>query len=369
MSACTGGSDGPSSAAQERAGQTIAYAEQLAERAPQLPGQVPLRGAPPKDLEKPNEIIGVGDLVVRARYWTVPGSADHAYRALKRMPVKGLRLSGYGLPSRSADDSPGRGFLNYQILDLPDFLQGGELYLEMEPDPKGGSVIAAFAEVFAHPVRSATEHIEPAGATGSSRWPKVDGEFPNAKVSHPTHVLEPAEVRAFVSGFNRSPVADSTGTCSSPVGIETVTVTVQSGEHIWRTIYPGNCSTLTVNRDGADLPALLPDRRFVQVLDVLAHRPGTVVGRLLLVGGPVGRAPTPLAGRLTLRANGRVVASIETRNRQGRFGLTAQPGRYTVAGTSPHYRVNGRPSTCAATHPVVVKTNQKTHADVYCNAR
>jgi hypothetical protein len=323
-------------------------------------------------LEQPNETIGVGDLVVRARYWTVPGSADHAYRLMKRASARGLRVTGYGLPSRSADNSRNRGFLNFQILDLPSFLQGGELYVEMEPYGAGRTIVAAFAEVYAHPVRSAEEHIPLSGATATAKWPKLDGDSITGKVtSYGSHGLSQHELKVLIDGFNRSPVADATGICMGGVRAvgDVLTVTVESDGHVWRLTYPSTCVGLSVTRDGKDMPGLTPDAKLRRLLEVLAHFPGTVVGTLLEVGGPAGRAATPITGKLTLSVDGHIVSTVETRNRSGHFGLVAQPGRYTLTGTSRHYRVNGRPGTCTARHPVVVRTQQKTHADVYCQLR
>ena len=58
--------DGNVAARQQAA---LAYAKDLAGRAPRIPGEMPLTTAPQKNLQQVDETIGVSNLVVRARYW------------------------------------------------------------------------------------------------------------------------------------------------------------------------------------------------------------------------------------------------------------------------------------------------------------
>jgi hypothetical protein len=360
---------------QQRDRATAAYAGRLAGRAPQAPGEKRLTTAPPHNLLQPDETIGADDLVVRHRYWTAPGNADAVYHALKHSAVAGLRLSGYGLPSSRAEDRPGRGFLSFELLDLPAYLEGGELYIELEPGLRGGTVVAAYSEVYAHPVRTADEHIPLPVSKVTPRWPRLATGHPDtfAKVAaHPLETVTPTQTTALVDDFNTSPVASSPDVCSGPLQAagDQLDVSITSAGVRWELTYPGtSCEDLAVTRDEVQLPALAPDPAFRRLLEVLAHDAGYVAGQIIEIGGPAGAAPTPITGTATLRADGKLVAIAHTRDAQGHFVLDAQPGDYIAAASSIHYEIDGQPGKCAAEHPVVVRTDETTHANVYCQRR
>lgn len=321
----------------------------------------------------PDETIGVGDLVVRKRYWTAPGSADDVYQALTKAGFEGRPPGGHGLPSLRAEDVPGRGFLNFELINQPSFIEGGELYIEMESLKPGTTIIAAYAEVYAHPVRSATEHISLPGATGTAQWAEIRTTARNLfgrVVARPTETLSPTQVAAFVDGFNMAPLADSTGGCTGgPVRQQGagLTVTIVSNG-TWKLTYPGLCGTVEVTRDGEQLAAIAPDQDFLQLLEVLQHDDGTVTGRLLLVGGLAAGISSPAQGEVTLSAHGTTVAQIHTRP-GGYFAINAQPGRYTATALSPQYQIDGKPARCVAPHDVAVRTNETAHTDIDCQRR
>jgi hypothetical protein len=356
-----------------RAHNTIAYAEHLLSETPAAPGQQPYSGAPPQNLASPDETIGVGDLVVRKRYWTAPGSADSVYQALNMAGFEGRPPSGHGLPSLRAEDQPGRGFLNFAVVDPPSFIQGGELYVEMESLKPGKTIIAAYAEVYAHPVREAIEHISLPGATGTAQWAEIRTTARNLfgrVVARPTETLSPTQVAAFVDGFNMAPLADSTGGCTGgPVRQQGAGLTVAIVSNgTWKLTYPGSCGALEVTHDGHTLAEIAPDDDFLQLLEVLQHGDGTLTGRLLLVGGPGGAASSPAQGEITLSADGTTVAQIHTRP-DGYFAINAQPGRYLATALSPQYQVDGKPARCVAPHDVTVRTNETVHTNIDCERR
>lgn len=256
---------------------TGAYALQLAERSPRVPGEHRLTGAVPPNLRKPDETIGVPDLVVRARYWTAPGSPDHVYRLLKQSSPPGLRLTGYGLPSSPAEDLAGRGFVHFDPRSAPPYIQGEELYIEIEPAPNGGTVIAAFGEAYAAPLRSPTEHIDVSGSTVTANWPELrDGKV----VAHHTSALKPATAKAVITGFNSSQVADNPYGCFGPFipAGDLLTLTIRDGTLVWKLVYPGTgCLDVSVTLGGHQLAAIQPNTRFRGLLNRL--RSGRIPSR------------------------------------------------------------------------------------------
>ncbi|HVS69341.1 MAG TPA: hypothetical protein VHE56_12370 [Mycobacteriales bacterium] len=358
----------------DRAAKTAVYAQQLADRAPQVRGETPYTGPVPADLRKPDETIGANELVTRTRYWTAPGTPDRVYRELKRSTAAGLRLTGFGRPSSPAEDVAGRGFVHFDPEDFPSYIAGGELYLEMQAIGHGRTIIAAFAEAFSHPVRIAGEYISAAGATGTARWPKFALNPQRAfgkVVAHPSETLTRQQVASVIDGFNASPVANAPDACIGGLRVsgDELTVDIRSDGHSWVLGYPGtSCYDVSVTRDGVSFPALEPNHALRQVLDFLKHADGTVAGHLLAVGGPSGNGPTPLSGTITLSIGGKAAATVHTRG-HGYFLLPAPPGTYTATATSPHYTFNGHPGVCRAEHRVVVATNSRTKADVYCQLK
>jgi hypothetical protein len=272
-----------------------------------------------------------------------------------------------------AEDVPGRGFLNFELINQPSFIEGGELYIEMESLKPGTTIIGAYAEVFAHPVRSASEHIASAGATGTAQWPEIRTASHNLLgkvIARPIEPLSPDQLTAFIDGFNGSPLADTTGTClGGPLRIANAGLTVSVVSNgTWKLTYPGLCGTVEVTRDGEQLAAIAPDQDFLQLLEVLQHDDGTVTGRLLLVGGLAAGISSPAQGEVTLSAHGTTVAQIHTRP-GGYFAINAQPGRYTATALSPQYQIDGKPARCVAPHDVAVRTNETAHTDIDCQRR
>ncbi len=353
---------------------TVGYAQRLAARAPRLAGERPYRDEVPHDLRAPDETIGAADLVIRSDYWTVPGGADHVYRLLKHATPAGLRLTGYGLPSSAAEGVAGRGFVHFDPDSLPAYIQGGELYIEMQDAGRKRTIIAAFGEAYSHPVRIPTEHILPAGATARARWPRfaLDPKASFGKVvAHPSETLTRDQVAAVIDGFNASPVTNAPQVCLGGYRAngDELTVTIRSAGHTWVLGYPGtSCYDISVTRDGVSFPALQPLPALRHVLAVLKHADGNVAGHLYAVGGPDDDAPLPLPGTITLSTNGKAAATVHTRD-HGYFLLPAPPGTYTATATSRRYNIDGHPGLCRSEHPVTVSTETTARIDIYCQLR
>lgn len=94
---------------------------------------------------------------------------------------------------------------------------------------------------------------------------------------------------------------------------------------------------------------------------------GTISGRLLAVGGPVGASPSPQHGRVVVRHAGRLVMTIPV-PKDGRYRVTIVPGTYWIRGYSPQYD-DGR-AACRGPHPTVtVHAGETTHVTIYCERR
>jgi hypothetical protein len=99
------------------------------------------------------------------------------------------------------------------------------------------------------------------------------------------------------------------------------------------------------------------------------RRDGRVVGRFIAVGGPLGAPSNPQRGVVSMRqqSTGRRINVVVGSG--GRFDHALPPGRYTVTGHSPQFRIDGRDGLCNARHPIVVRPRRVTHSIVYCQRR
>lgn len=86
--------------------------------------------------------------------------------------------------------------------------------------------------------------------------------------------------------------------------------------------------------------------------------PGTLGGRLALVGGPMGARPRPIAGVVTATPVGGGDASTVTTDGGGRFELHLSPGRYRLAGHSQEY--DDPSGTCTAPDQEVTASSTTT---------
>jgi hypothetical protein len=251
-----------------RTQQAAAYAERLAAATPRVPREQPLTTPPPVNLQNPDETIGVGTLVVRARYWTAPGSADAVYRELKRARTAGLRVSGYGLPSSLAEDRPDRGFVHFDPDHFPSVIQGGELYVEMEALTPGRTIIAAFAEVYPDPVRQADETIPVIGSRVVVM--RERRTYPTPEVLGRVS-LDAVRSEAFVRAFDLAP-PEAPATCIGGLG-PTIgyAATITAGGRTWQLTYPGsvsNCGAIGVALGKQQLPDVQPTAALRHLLAV-----------------------------------------------------------------------------------------------------
>jgi hypothetical protein len=99
------------------------------------------------------------------------------------------------------------------------------------------------------------------------------------------------------------------------------------------------------------------------------HRWGRLTGRFIAIGGPLGAAPVPQGGIVSLRQRSTGRRIIVAVGPDGSFDRALPPGRYAVSGHSPQFHINGREARCNARHPVVVRPRQVTHSTVYCERR
>jgi hypothetical protein len=352
---------------QERDRQTIAYADGLAANAPRIANEDPFTGKPPKDISNADETIGVSNLVIRAHYWTAPGTPDKLYRALKKIHTPGLRLTGHGLPSSPAVNPPGQGFLHWDPTHPPSYIADVELYVEMEQLTRGRVIIAAFGEAAAHPVRFPAETISlPSSVVATKSIHTMRGEVQSER----SISFTPEQARAFTNAFNASPTSPP-GTCIGGIGPRWMYRTViRSDGHTWKLSYPGSsCFGVGVERDDQSLNNLQPSVEFRRILRLafLVDR-GIVHGHLLAVGGPTGTSPAHIYGHLTLSQDGRTIIHRRT-NGAGAFSFSAPTGRFTLTGGSSYVKVDGHDERCAAPHDVIVRANQETTANIYCQRR
>ncbi|HEX3707134.1 MAG TPA: hypothetical protein VHV76_10930 [Mycobacteriales bacterium] len=351
-------------AARQRA--TIAYTTALAGRAPQVVGEVPLTTAPPLNLQHPDETIGVGNLVVRARYWTAPGSPDSVYRSFKRSAVAGLKLTGYGRPSSSAEDLQGRGFVHFDPTSTPSYVDASELYVEMESGANGRTVIAAFGEVAPHPIRIAAETIPVSRSTVTITRRRT--ERPSGTVR--SVALDAQQSEVFVRAFNTSPVRS--GGCIGGTGPAFgYVIAIVSGSRTWQVTYPGgaNCGGFGVMIGTQSLPDLEPTGQMRHLInDDYLRGKGYIEGSLGAVGGPTASGLRGLErGTVMVIKAGQVVARTTVEGQLGNFELEVPPGRYTLTGRSPKYE--GGHGVCRGYKAVTVKPDGSAYVNVLCQER
>lgn len=89
---------------------------------------------------------------------------------------------------------------------------------------------------------------------------------------------------------------------------------------------------------------------------------GTVLGRLLMRGGPVGTKATPVfPGTITLTGPATLTAKVD---RNGHFEIQAPPGRYALTGQSPTYK-DGK-ATCNGSKTATSEAMLGVEVDVIC---
>lgn len=350
----------------ERNRATIAYAAQLAGRAPHLPGEKAL-STPPSDLKTPDARIGVDNLTVRSRYWTVPGSPDSIYRALKRAATPGLRLSGWGRPSSPAEEVAGRGFVYFDPTSPPSYVDDAELYVDMEAGSTGQTIIASFSEVAARPVRLAAETVPVAGSKVMVTRIRVDRPVRTIR----SVALGSEQSAAFVRAFNAAPVR-APGTCIGGIGPSyTYRVAIVSGARTWNLGYDGvaDCDALSVTSNGQALPELDYSPALLQLIatDYLDGK-GFIEGSLGTVGGPDRDSLHAVhTGTVTAISHGRVLARSSVAGQLGNFELEVPPGQYTLTGSSPSYE--GGRGVCRGYKSVTVRSNRSASVNVLCEVR
>ncbi|HVY09801.1 MAG TPA: hypothetical protein VHB18_06635 [Mycobacteriales bacterium] len=359
------GSTGTSRTDRQRA--AVTYAQQLADSAPRIAGERPFTGTPPKDLRHVDETIGVSNLVVRARYWTAPGSLRHVYESLSNATPAGFRLTGYGDPTSQAEDVAGRGFLHFDPVSPPPYIDATELYVELEAGTGGRTIIAAFGEAAAHPIRTAAETI-PVADSKVTILRRHLGR-PGGIVR--TVRLDAAHSAAFVRAFNASPVR-APGVCVGGIGPALgYQITIVSGGRTWQISYPGgaNCGGFGVLLGKESLPDLeVPDAMRRLINDDYLGGKAYIDGSLGAVGGPDRSGLRPFRhGTVMAMSKGRVVAQASVVGQLGRFELEVPPGRYTLIGHSPNYE-SGR-GVCNGYRPVTVEPNRSTAVNVLCQER
>jgi hypothetical protein len=96
--------------------------------------------------------------------------------------------------------------------------------------------------------------------------------------------------------------------------------------------------------------------------------PGTVVGRFLAAGGPLGAQPSPLRGRVRLMSNHKFQSGALS-SPEGWFSISAPAGSYTLTGKSSQFTDNGRPAPCPAAHRVTLRPGETSHVNIYCERR
>jgi hypothetical protein len=235
--------------------QAVALANRILGRSPQIAGES-LTTTIPKNLSQPWSRPQARNLVTRARYWTIQRSQREVYRRLKAATVKHLDLDGGG-----AMAAGGAGELSYDALDLPKTVEQADDLIEVRQQSDGSSVIAAFAQVVAYPVRPAAEHITGAGVRGTLRRIRMEPGSRTRRGRPTTVTLTSKQAHAVVRLVNRMP-AEPPWTCSGPFPSATFRIVLRSSGTTWQLHYPGPCDVLHVKANGRLMRALLPKAAF-----------------------------------------------------------------------------------------------------------
>jgi hypothetical protein len=94
---------------------------------------------------------------------------------------------------------------------------------------------------------------------------------------------------------------------------------------------------------------------------------GTIIGRLVAVGGPAPGSPRPLPGQVTAKSSAGHAFTV-TVGKSGRFVLSLPAEVYRLTGRSPMYHINGVEGTCAASQHVNVQAGKTTRGvEVVCS--
>jgi len=336
-----------------------AYAEKLTRHGPRIAGESRLRRIP-RSLKHPHQTIGVTNLIVRKRYWSVSGSPLRAYRALKKAPVS-LRLSGYGRPGAGSNGED-YADLFYVRAHPPSYLADAELYVEILGRSNGMTDIAAFAEVVPYPTRHADEVVPAHARVKVSRtWTDKPARAPLRRVN-----LTSGKARRLVKAFDASAVSPPGVCVGGPPPTFGYAAEMRADGHRWQISWTGigNCDQLGVTRDGKPLPNIETTRTlFRQLKADVAGPDGYIDGGLYKVEGD---GLVPLRGTITLSQAGQVVATFDApaAGPSGSYEFIVAPGSYTLTGSSPDFE-NG--TTCVGQHTANVRQAHTTRDDVRCS--
>lgn len=345
---------------QDRERRAAAYAVRLTTDGPRMPGETRLTKVPAQ-LQQPGQTIGVTNLIVRKRYWSVAGSPLHVYRTLKKAPVNHLRLSGWGRPGAGGNASD-YADLFYTRMHLPPYLDEADLYLEILGRSGGTTDIAAFAEVVPYPIRQAVEVVPTHNVDVTvSRTNLYDASAaPLRRVT-----LSAAKAHRLVAAFDAAKV-NPPGVCIGglppPFGYAAKMTTKK---HTWRFDWDGlgNCDALTVTRDGKDLPNIQTTAKLFHLLEVdVAGPDGFIDGGFYKVKDD---SLIPLDGTVTLTHSGQVVATFSAGD-QGNYEFIVPPGTYKLTGTSPDFH-HGT-VTCSGQHRARVHKGRTSNDEVRCTS-
>jgi len=338
--------------------EAAAYAERLTTDGPQVAGETPLTEVPAR-LKHPDQTIGVDNLIIRERYWSVAGSPLHLYRALKEAPVKHLRLSGWGQPGAGGSGN-NYADLFYTGTDVPSYLADAELYVEILGRSDGTTDIAAFAEVVPYPTKQSDEVVPAHGAEVVVSRIKDYGGSPLRRVT-----LTPAKAHRLVTAFDAAKVSPPGICIGGPPPAFGYAAKMTAAGHTWRIVWNGvdNCDALTVKRGQKSLPNIQTTPKLLGLLKTdVAGPDGFIDGGLYKVQDD---SLIPLVGKVTLSRGGRVVATFRT-HQQGAYEFIVAPGRYRLTGSSADFK-NGT-ATCGDQHRAHVRTGRTSYDEVRCHA-
>lgn len=250
--------------AAQRHAETVAFAKHVLSETPMVDGEIRL-ASHPKKLDHANSFPGASNRLERARYWKLHESAHRAYLNLKATDTPGLRLSGWG------DVDAGGGHhgaqLAYDSLDLTPQMDYADEFIEIKRDGRGRSIIAAFAQVVPHPVRTKAEYI-PAAAS-HTKLTRAKYSRHDKKLASRSRHLSKDQSTALVRSFNDLWVQPPWLCTGGPVSLGphiVLTANITSGAHTWKLTYPEPCNVIDVERDGHSQAQIDPDKEFRQLL-------------------------------------------------------------------------------------------------------
>jgi hypothetical protein len=246
--------------------EAVVTARRILAETPQTTGESRITD-PPKSLLHPSQFYATRNLVTRARYWTVALSPHQTYRQLKAAKVHHLRLSGYG-DVGDGGMPPNQAQLNFDALHLPVTIDSAEDFIEIDGQADGSTIIAAFAEVVAHPVRPASEHMATTHVTGTLRRTRYTYPQPGGHQTGHTRTvtLTSKQADAIARLFNQMQVTPPT-TCTGGIPFEAITMTLVAHGTTWVLQYPANCAGVDVLKNNKQEPELDPKAGFNHLLD------------------------------------------------------------------------------------------------------